>query len=64
MDLITVSAYDLAAADFARDWHSQPPPDDMYAAIKRFFASGGRTAASRRRSGGSRQSCGLGAACI
>jgi SAM-dependent methyltransferase len=44
MDLITVSAYDLAAADFARDWHSQPPPDDMYAAIKRFFASGGRTA--------------------
>jgi hypothetical protein len=29
MDLITVSAYDLAAADFARDWHSQPSPDDM-----------------------------------
>jgi SAM-dependent methyltransferase len=44
MDLTTVSAYDLSAADFARQWHSQPPPDDMYAMIRRFFAAGGRTA--------------------
>src|SRR5512142_1184633 len=44
MDLTTVSAYDLSAADFARQWQSQPPPDDMYATIQRFFAAGGRTA--------------------
>lgn len=39
-DSATLSAYDTAAAAFARDWHDQPPPSDLHAIVKRFFAEG------------------------
>ena len=32
------------AADFARDWHEQPPPADLHALVRRFFRAAGRTA--------------------
>src|SRR5476651_162287 len=40
MDPKTLAAYDNAAADYAQDWHTQPPPADMHALIRRFFRPG------------------------
>lgn len=40
MDRATLSAYDSAAVDFARDWHAQPPPTDLQALVRRFFVAG------------------------
>lgn len=40
MDQRTLSAYDRAAADFARDWHDQAAPADVQALVRRFFRSG------------------------
>ncbi|HEY6833324.1 MAG TPA: class I SAM-dependent methyltransferase [Pseudolabrys sp.] len=40
MDRATLSAYDTAAADFANDWHEQPPPADLHALVNRFFTKG------------------------
>ena len=39
-DQKTVAAYDVAASDFARDWHTQPTPDDLHALISRYFTPG------------------------
>jgi 2-polyprenyl-3-methyl-5-hydroxy-6-metoxy-1,4-benzoquinol methylase len=44
MDDATLSAYDRAAAGFAKEWAEQPPPADLHAVVKRFFAPGGATA--------------------
>jgi SAM-dependent methyltransferase len=44
MDRATLSAYDTAAGDFAKDWHEQPPPADLHALIRRFSTEGGATA--------------------
>ena len=44
MDRKTLAAYDTGAADFARDWHEQPPPADLHALVRRFFRAAGRTA--------------------
>src|SRR5258707_13539077 len=43
IDQKTLAAYDAKAADFAQDWHDQPPPSDLHALVKRFFSTG-RTA--------------------
>ncbi|MEW6639643.1 MAG: class I SAM-dependent methyltransferase [Pseudomonadota bacterium] len=40
MDRTTLTAYDTAAAAFARDWHEQPPPTDLQALVRRFFVPG------------------------
>jgi SAM-dependent methyltransferase len=40
MDRNTIAAYDAAAADYARDWHDQPPPADLHAIVRRFFRPG------------------------
>ena len=40
MDQQTLAAYDLDAADFARQWHDQPAPYDLHALIGRFFRPG------------------------
>lgn len=40
MDRTTLAAYDAAAADFAKDWHEQPPPGDLHALVRRYFAPG------------------------
>ena len=40
MDRDTLKAYDTHAADYARDWHDQPPPADLHAIIRRFFRNG------------------------
>ena len=40
MDRTTLNAYDLAAADFANDWHTQPAPVDLHTLIQRYFRSG------------------------
>ncbi|MGO4711035.1 class I SAM-dependent methyltransferase [Bradyrhizobium sp. 2TAF24] len=40
MDRDTLTAYDAAAAAFARDWHEQPPPTDLQALVRRFFVPG------------------------
>ncbi len=40
MDGKTLAAYDVAAADFAADWHAQPAPDDLHALIRRYFGPG------------------------
>jgi SAM-dependent methyltransferase len=40
MNAKTLAAYDAAAADYAQDWHAQPPPSDMHALIQRFFKPG------------------------
>jgi SAM-dependent methyltransferase len=40
MDDATLKAYDAAAADFAKDWHDQPPPEDLHALVRRFFGKG------------------------
>jgi len=37
MDRATLAAYDSAAADYAKDWHDQPPPTDLHALIRRYF---------------------------
>src|SRR5512138_1129049 len=44
MDRQTLAAYDSGAAEFAKDWHDQPPPADLHALVRRFFRPGGRTA--------------------
>src|ERR1700721_4353500 len=40
MGRATLSAYDLAAADFANDWHTQPGPVDLHTFIRRYFPPG------------------------
>jgi SAM-dependent methyltransferase len=40
MDQQTLAAYDLDAADFARQWHDQPVPHDLHALVGRFFRPG------------------------
>lgn len=40
MDRATLAAYDSAAADYARDWHDQPPPADLHALIRLYFRKG------------------------
>jgi SAM-dependent methyltransferase len=40
MDQQTLAAYDLDAADFARQWHDQPAPHDLQALVGRFFRLG------------------------
>src|SRR6267142_2427719 len=40
MDQQTLAAYDLDAADFARQWHDQPAPHDLHALVGRFFRPG------------------------
>jgi SAM-dependent methyltransferase len=40
MDDKTLAAYDGAAAEFAADWHAQPPPTDLHAIVRRFFKPG------------------------
>jgi len=40
MDRKTLAAYEAHAADFARQWHSQPAPADLHALIERFFRPG------------------------
>ena len=40
MDRETLVAYDAAAAEFAEDWHDQPPPSDLHAIVPRFFRPG------------------------
>jgi 2-polyprenyl-3-methyl-5-hydroxy-6-metoxy-1,4-benzoquinol methylase len=40
MDEETVSAYDRAPAQFARDWREQPVPTDLYALLRAYFKSG------------------------
>jgi SAM-dependent methyltransferase len=40
MDRDTLKAYDTHAADYARDWHDQPPPADLHAIIHRLFHNG------------------------
>jgi SAM-dependent methyltransferase len=40
MDQQTLAAYDLDAADFARQWHDQPAPHDLHALVERFFRPG------------------------
>lgn len=39
-DKQTLAAYDSKAADFAKEWHEQPPPSDLQAVIGRFFKPG------------------------
>lgn len=43
-DDATLAAYDLSAATFACDWHSQPPAADLHAAVTAYFHRGGLTA--------------------
>lgn len=33
----TLNAYGRGAADFARDWHDQPPPAELHALVRRHF---------------------------
>jgi SAM-dependent methyltransferase len=40
MDHRTLAAYDDGAADFAADWHAQPPPADLHALIRYYFRPG------------------------
>jgi SAM-dependent methyltransferase len=40
MDHRTLAAYDDGAADYAADWHAQPPPTDLHALIRSFFQPG------------------------
>ncbi len=40
MDRATLTAYDTAAADYAKDWHEQPPPANLHALVRRFFIEG------------------------
>ncbi len=40
MDRPTLAAYDTSAADFARDWHTQPAPEDLHALVRRYLVSG------------------------
>lgn len=43
MDKQTLSAYDSASAQYARDWNEQPAPDDLYALVEKYFLRGGPT---------------------
>jgi SAM-dependent methyltransferase len=40
MDEKTISAYDAAAAQYAKDWLEQPPPDDLHDIVLRYFRRG------------------------
>jgi len=40
LDELTVSAYNEAAAQYARDWDEQPTPDDLYEILRHFFRPG------------------------
>lgn len=40
MDRATLTAYDTAAAAYAKDWETQPPPVDLHDLVKRFFRPG------------------------
>lgn len=40
MDRATLAAYDTAAADYAKDWHDQPPPADLHALVRLYFKKG------------------------
>jgi SAM-dependent methyltransferase len=40
MDQRTLAAYDDGAAEFAGDWHAQPPPADLHALIRYYFRPG------------------------
>jgi SAM-dependent methyltransferase len=40
MDRQTLAAYDVDAADFARQWHRQPAPHDLHALVNRYFGPG------------------------
>jgi SAM-dependent methyltransferase len=40
VDRATVNAYDAGAAQYAKDWHDQPPPADLHALIRRYFDKG------------------------
>ncbi len=40
MDAKTLAAYDTRSAEFAQDWHAQPPPDDLHAAVQKYFRKG------------------------
>ncbi len=40
MDRATLHAYDTAAADYAKDWHEQPPPADLHALVRVYFKKG------------------------
>jgi SAM-dependent methyltransferase len=40
VDEQTISAYDAAAAQYARDWLEQPPPDDLHDIVRRYFRGG------------------------
>jgi SAM-dependent methyltransferase len=44
IDQATLAAYDKSAAEFAADWHAQPPPTDLHAAVRQYFRVGGLTA--------------------
>ena len=39
-DPATLAAYDRAAADYAEEWHAQPPPADMQALLLAHFRPG------------------------
>jgi SAM-dependent methyltransferase len=40
MDRDTLKAYDIHAADYAKDWHDQPAPADLHVIVRRFFQKG------------------------
>jgi SAM-dependent methyltransferase len=40
MDHRTLAAYDDGAADYAADWHAQPPAADLHALIRTYFRPG------------------------
>jgi SAM-dependent methyltransferase len=40
MDEETISAYDAAAAQYAKDWLEQPPPDDLHDIVLCYFRRG------------------------
>jgi SAM-dependent methyltransferase len=40
MDRATLAAYDSGAADYAAEWHEQPPPEDLHVLLRRFFRPG------------------------
>jgi len=42
-DRPTLAAYDNAAAEFANEWHEQPPPTDLHGIVERFFVRGRAT---------------------
>jgi SAM-dependent methyltransferase len=40
MDRQTLKAYEQHAADFADDWHAQPPPVDLQTVVRQYFQPG------------------------